>query len=530
MLVAGIVLSHSLTRLPHHAAEQLAGGKRAFAAVGSVLTTLGGIGLMAHSSSVSAGVLVASAALGSLLLLPLQIAQTDAQFLALTALIVAGFQVVQWLLAPEGHEVLTVAGAVQSQKTFYGFVVLAVGLGLTLVAYAIPREQSFREGRALPRPEEHPNRVFRHALQIEAAPDSRSIKEAAKRISGQFVTEHLLSITISAITGVQMGWQYFGRPNGDPGATLILLSVLVAVGQGLISSIAFLITAELFPQCVRSAAAVVLDRHFRLALALKELALALKLMVLTMPFTEQLDDVYLWWQCLTPAYCPAKCTNQRGGTCGTTVLNGAGACTCSALESSFYGVMINSSLSVGVSLCFTLLPIPHYWRDARYLELIPYPRGKLVAQTFLAVVPATIQMLYLLMICQAQQCLALADIAIIIYPSLFLELMASEVKRALHGWSKEGQKRYSTLFSDHLLLALRPFGVAASSLAAAACMARFSSVGTSWPSEIVDCSETQSYWAWAIMSLALFIGALAAGFIGPVAAPRADNEEREPVG
>lgn len=537
VLVAGIVLSHYLTRLPQQAAEQLAGGKRAFAAVGSVLTSLGGIGLMAHSCSVSAGVLVASAALGSLLLLPRQIAQTDAQFLALTALIVAGFQLVQWLLAPEGHEVLTVAGAVQSQKTFYGFVVLAIGLGLTLVAYAIPREQRFTAGRALPSPEEHPNAVLRRAmlaLEVEAAHESRGpfsrFKEAAKRISGQFVTEHLLSITISVITAVQMGWQYHWRPSGDPGATLILLSVLVAVAQGLISSIAILITAELLPRCVRSAAAVVLDPHFRLALALKELALALKLMVLTMPFTAKMDDVYLWWQCLTPAYCPANCTNQRGGTCGTTFLNGIGACTCSALESGFYGVMINSSLSVGVSLCFTLLPIPSYWTDATYLRSIAYPRGKLVAQTFLALVPATIQMLYLLMIFQAQQCLALADIAIIIYPSLFLELMASEVKRALHGWSKERPRRYSTLFSDHLLLALRPFGVATSSLAAAACMARFSSVGTSWPSDSVDCSEKQSYWAWAVMSLALFIGALAAGFIGPVAAPREDNEEREPGG
>lgn len=331
---------------------------------------------------------------------------------------------------------------------------------------------------------------------------------------------------MSLITFVQMHGQLSSRPEGDAGATLITLSVWAAAAQAMISGLAIAASAGLCPGCLLQKFDFLTDRHFRLALALKKLALGLKLLVLTLPFPETMHSVYLYWQCETPALCPSSCTQRRGGTCGTIIVDGNGACTCSALERNLEKVVANALLSVAVSLCFTLMRLRKLWKNPEYLgSSIQHPRGKLVAQLVLALVPATIQVLYLIMILEAHQCLTMADVLVIIYPSLVLELMASEVKRALQGWSVEKRSSFSTSFSDDLLLALRPIGVTLASLGGAVSMARASPLSATWPSSSVDCSGTATYWV--LISLALFSGAVAAASMGPVASPRTDDLESE---
>lgn len=132
----------------------------------------------------------------------------------------------------------------------------------------------------------------------------------------------------------------------------------------------------------------------------------------------------------------------------------------------------------------------------------------------MAVVPPAIQVVYLALILQVEpKCLALADVAVLAYPSLLMGLLGNEAGRALQGWGQE-EALFTTLRSDDLLLMLRPPAALFAAAAAALCAVRAGGVGSSWPSRTMDCSVTALYWIW--MAVLFFFGATAAVLLGPM--------------
>lgn len=260
-----------------------------------------------------------------------------------------------------------------------------------------------------------------------------------------------------------------------------------------------------------------MDRHLRLAVALKYVALGLKLLVLVLPFQQVEADVYLWWQCETPAFCPATCMQHRGATCGTaTSSSGNSVCICMAFEQKKLCILLNCLLVPFVSFGLTVVSAAKYFQCESFLTSVPYAKWKVLAQVVLTVVPPTLQAIYFFLIYKIPApCLAIADVAVIIYPAMSLGLLANEAKRGLQGWR---ERSFTTLFSDSLLVTLRPLAVLSAVLGAVAAAARAKSISANqWPDLLTDCSEATL--PWVQISVLLTIGSLAAACLGPLVAP-----------
>lgn len=239
------------------------------------------------------------------------------------------------------------------------------------------------------------------------------------------------------------------------------------------------------------------------------------MLTLSLPFPKRMTSVHgvsFWWQCRTAQFCPNSCTQGYHGFCGTSANF---ECMCFGWTSAKLWTVLNSSLSTVVSLFLTMTNVRGYLRNSSFMTAGPCrPRVTLAAQFVLSFISPMMQLVYLAFLATSQlKCLKSYDVAVIILPGFLFALMANDVKRALRTWTPEIVD-YSALWSDELLLAVRPIAACGSAVVSGLCIAR--SVEC-W-GQAVECHG--AILCWSICAVLNALGVFAAIAIGPVANKR----------
>lgn len=522
----GVLVSQLLRRLcRHEAAKPWLGKAKQGCAAMALLLSLPACACR-KSSTVAEWAALGTSLSCSLLLLPSFTGQSEGRYLALGLLVLATALLVQMLQTPVGQPSITPVGILQTSGGSQGWLekmLLTSALAFAGLAYAVPIQSqvlyggpSFTHG--------HPS--WATLVGSGSGCGLRRLLAAMRSFFGTFVGETTLVLVLNLVTGVQMGVQSLLRANGnDASSALILCAVFLAALQVVSSSLAVAVALGAMPKLLTKVFMPLVDKHLRLSIALKYVNLGLKLLVLILPFNQVNKNVRLWWQCQTPALCPPDCTNQNAGTCGTAIdSTNQPVCVCAAFETAQFLVVLNCGLTALVSMGVTMMQSYNLAQCEPLVKKISRPRVKLLSQLVVAVVPAAIQTVYLHLIYQAPQCLALADVAILVYPCIAVGLLANEAKRALQGWGDQ-KDNLSTVFSDDLLVTTRPLAAVLAALASVVAAARARSLGPSWPSFTTDCGTTVAHWV--LISMLFAAGAVASALLGRVAAPHevSDSEQ-----
>lgn len=446
-----------------------------------------------------------------LLMLPGFLAKAEGRYVALGLLVLETALIVEMLQTPAGQPSISPVGILRSGSRGgpegLKQVFLLCALAFSGLAYSVPLE-----GHAPPEGVSQPP-----VVDPPGPPSTAKWRRlaAARAFLKTFGGETTQVLVLSVVTGVQMGAQLVIRSGStNASSALTLCAVFLAAANALSSSFALAVALGAVPHFLMKVCTPFVDRHFRFSIVLKYMNLGLKLLVLILPFDKEVD-LLLWWQCQTAALCPPSCTTKKAGTCGTAINStNQHVCVCAAFETAQLLVMVNCALTALVSMGVTVMSVSGLARCEPFIKHIRRPRCKLVAQVVLAVVPAAVQFAYLLQSFQDPQCLALSDVALIVYPSMLIGLLANEVKRGLRGWG-DSKGELSTIFSDDFLMTIRPGTALFAAVASACAAARARSLGPSWPSPTTNCGKTVPHWV--VISMLFAAGAVASALLGPVA-------------
>lgn len=336
---------------------------------------------------------------------------------------------------------------------------------------------------------------------------------AAATVASTWCSHHVMAMFGALMTLFNMSYQLSEAGEVSVRAGLLLCVILCSSLQLLVSLLAEVLVFCELPSRWRLLTKPLVDKHLRLTVVLKYTSHGIKMMLLNLPFTLVMD-VNFFWRCDTPALCPSDCTERHKGVCATTTSN---ECVCQAWTSAKTLTLANCALNASILLGVALMSLPMYWVNTTMRIQLEWRRTKLISHLILAVAPPLIQLVYLALICFEQpKCLVWADVPLVVYPSLFLTLLANEAGRALRSWFPN-TAGFSAVWSDNLIMTLRPFAGTLAALATALCYARARAVSPLWPPGTDYCGGTS--WYWGVCSVLFGLSAVATAAMGPVAAP-----------
>ncbi len=299
---------------------------------------------------------------------------------------------------------------------------------------------------------------------------------AARVVGASWCAKHAFSVAASGYT-IFITAQRLGVVAPSDATEGLLVSVLfVCSCQAVVSTIAVCKAFGIIPKCCMQVLDFFDDKHFRLIVILKYVALSLKLLILSLPSAQEVA-VNFWWRCEEPVLCPSECGSFRSGRCSTTP---GEKCMCLGWSPFSTKTLLSCVFTSMLSFGLAFVNFKAYLQQPAFRTLAPGPRRTLAGQFVLSVVPPATQLLYLVLLRLAGNTyLRICDTAIIVFPGFALSFMANEAGGLLRTWNPAARGTNGCLQSNALFTAMKPIAMIASCLAAGVCFGAPSAAVTS---------------------------------------------------